>query len=122
MPLKLGTIWLYSGLIIFLFGIIFTITAIHNFASSPKDKIIIKGLYRYTRNPAYLGMIIMQTGLGIACASWLYLLLTAALMITLNAVLVSEERYLLYRYGDQYLKYKNNTSRWIGISKKIEKT
>ncbi len=121
LPLQLGTIWLNSGLIIFLFGIIFTITAIHNFATSPIDKVITKGLYHYTRNPAYLGMILMQIGLGIACASWLYLLLTAVLMITLNAVLASEERYLLYRYGNKYQKYKNSTPRWIRIPKTKEK-
>ena len=115
LPLQLGTIWLYSGLIICLFGMIFTIVAILNFATSPKDKVITTGLYRFTRNPTYIGMILMQIGLGIACSSWLYLLLTVALMILLNANLSAEERYCLYRYGDDYRKYKNNTPRWIGI-------
>jgi len=117
LPLQLGTIWLYSGLIICLFGIIFTIVAILNFATSPKDKVITKGLYRFTRNPTYIGMILMQIGLGIACASWLYLLLTVALMILLNANLSAEERYCLYRFGDDYRKYRNSTPRWIGIPK-----
>jgi len=117
LPLQLGTIWLYSGLIICLFGMIFTIVAILNFATSPKDKVITKGLYRFTRNPTYIGMILMQTGLGIACSSWLYLLLTVVLIILLNANLSAEERYCLYRYGDDYLKYKNKTPRWIGIPK-----
>jgi protein-S-isoprenylcysteine O-methyltransferase Ste14 len=117
LPLQLGTMWLYSGLIICLFGMIFTIVAILNFATSPKDKVITKGLYRFTRNPTYVGMILMQIGLGIACSSWLYLLLTVALMILLNANLSAEERYCLYRYGDDYQKYKNSTPRWIGIPK-----
>ena len=117
LPLQLGTIWLYSGLIICLFGMIFTIVAILNFATSPKDKVITKGLYRFTRNPTYIGVILMQTGLGIACSSWLYLLLTVALMILLNANLSAEERYCLYRFGDDYQKYKNITPRWIGIPK-----
>jgi protein-S-isoprenylcysteine O-methyltransferase Ste14 len=117
LPLQLGTIWLYSGLVICLFGMIFTIVAILNFATSPKNKVITKGLYRFTRNPTYIGMILMQTGLGIACSSWLYLLLTVVLIILLNANLSAEERYCLYRYGDDYLKYKNKTPRWIGIPK-----
>jgi protein-S-isoprenylcysteine O-methyltransferase Ste14 len=115
LPLQLGTIWLYSGLIIYLFGIVFTIVAILNFATSPKEKVITKGLYSFTRNPTYIGMILMQNGLGIACSSWLYLLLTVALMILFNANLSAEERYCLYRYGDDYRKYKNSTPRWIGI-------
>jgi len=121
LPLQLGTAWLYSGLIICLFGMVFTSVAILNFATSPKDKVITQGLYRFTRNPTYIGMILMQIGLGIACSSWLYLLLTVALMILLNANLSAEERYCLYRFGDDYLKYKNITPRWIGIPKSKNK-
>jgi protein-S-isoprenylcysteine O-methyltransferase Ste14 len=117
LPLQLGTVWLYSGLVICLFGMIFTSVAILNFATSPKEKVITKGLYRFTRNPTYIGMILMQIGLGIACSSWLYLLLTVALMILLNANLSAEERYCSYRYGDDYRKYKNITPRWVGIPK-----
>ena len=117
LPLQLGTVWLYSGLIICLFGMIFTSVAILNFATSPKDKVITTGLYRFTRNPSYVGMILMHIGLGIACSSWLVILLTVVMMIMLNAVLPSEERYCLYRFGDDYQKYKNKTPRWIGIPK-----
>ena len=84
LPLQLGTTWLYSGLIVYLFGIVFTVVTILNFATSPKDKVITKGLYRFTRNPMYIGMILLQIGLGIACSSWLYLLLIAVLMILLT--------------------------------------
>jgi protein-S-isoprenylcysteine O-methyltransferase Ste14 len=117
LPLQLGTIWLYSGLIICLFGMVFTIVAIMNFATSPKNKVITTGLYRFTRNPTYIGLVLMQTGIGIACSSWLYLLLTAILMIMLNTGLPSEERFCLYLYGDDYRKYMNRTPRWIGIPK-----
>lgn len=120
LPLKLGTTWLFGGLAVFLFGIIFTITAVINFATSPKDKIINKGLYRFTRNPTYIGMILMQFGITIACASWLYFLLTSTLLIMLNAILPSEERYCFYNYGEDYLEYKNKTPRWIGIPKSQE--
>ena len=121
LPLQLGTAWLYSGLTICLFGMIFTIAAILNFATSPKDKVITKGLYRFTRNPTYIGIILMQTGLGIACASWLYLLLTGILIFLMNTILPSEERYCLYRYGDNYLEYKNKTPRWMGLPNSEEK-
>ncbi len=117
LPLQLGTAWLYSGLLTFLFGIVFTIVALLNFATNPKDKVITKGLYRFSRNPMYIGMLLMQIGLGIACSSWLYLLLTVVLAIMLNAVAPSEERYCFYRYGDDYREYMNKTPRWIGIPK-----
>jgi protein-S-isoprenylcysteine O-methyltransferase Ste14 len=121
LPLQLDTTWLISGLIIYLFGIVFTIIAIRNFATSPKDKVITKGLYSVTRNPTYIGLLLMQIGLGIACSSWLYLLLAVVLAILLNANLSAEERYCLYRYGDNYQQYKNKTPRWIGIPKSEKK-
>jgi len=115
LPLRLGATWLYSGLVIYLFGMAFSIVAVVNFATSPKDKVITKGLYSISRNPMYIGLILMQVGLGIICSSWLYLVLTLVLLILLNENLSAEERYCLYRYGDSYREYMKKTPRWIGI-------
>ena len=117
LPLQLGTAWLYTGLSVYSFGAVFTIAAVLNFATSPRDKIITNGLYSASRNPMYIGLLLMQIGVGITCASWLYLLLTLVLLILLNANLSGEERYCLHRYGDDYQKYMNRTPKWIGIPK-----
>jgi protein-S-isoprenylcysteine O-methyltransferase Ste14 len=117
LPLQLETAWLYSGLLIFSFGVVFTVIAVLNFATSPRDKVITKGLYGVSRNPMYIGLLTMQIGLGITCSSWLYLVLTVVLMILLNANLSGEERYCLYKYGDAYRQYMKKTPRWIGIPK-----
>ena len=120
LPLQLDAIWLYSGLTIYLFGIVFTIVAILNFTTSPKDKVITNGLYSFSRNPMEIGMLLMQIGLGITCSSWLYLLFVVVLMILLHANSSAEERFCLYRYGDGYQKYMNRTPRWVGIPKSKE--
>ena len=120
LPLQLDAIWLYSGLTIYLFGIVFTMVALLNFTSSPKDQVITNGLYSFSRNPMAIGMLLMQIGLGITCSSWLYLLLVVVLMILLQANSSAEERFCLYRYGDDYQKYMNRTPRWIGIPKSKE--
>ena len=117
LPLQLGAIWLFSGLLIYLFGIVFNIVAVLNFATSPKNKVITKGLYGASRNPMYISVLLMQIGLGIACSSWLYLLLIVMLIILFNANSSAEERYCLYMYGDDYRKYMNRMPRWIGIPK-----
>jgi protein-S-isoprenylcysteine O-methyltransferase Ste14 len=100
--------------------LVFAVVAMLNFATSPRDKVITKGLYGISRNPMYVGLLIMYIGLGITCASWLYLLLTVVLMILLNANLSGEERYCLYRYGDDYREYLKRTPRWIGKPKSQE--
>ena len=117
LPLQLGIVWLISGLLIYLFGIVFNIVAVLNFGTSPKDKVINKGLYGVSRNPMYVGMVLTQIGLGIACSSWLYLLLTVVLVILLKINSSAEERYCLHLYGDNYRKYMKRTPRWIGIPK-----
>jgi protein-S-isoprenylcysteine O-methyltransferase Ste14 len=120
LPLQLGTMWLYSGLLVYLFGFGFLIVAVSNFATSPKDEVITKGLYGVTRNPEYIGILLIQSGLGIACASWLYLLLTVITLILFDANLSAEERYCLYKYGEEYREYKSRIPRWIGIPKSKE--
>jgi len=117
LPLQSTAIWLYGGLVSYFFGILFEIIAVLNLATSPKDRVITGGLYRFSRNPMYIGMLLMHFGLGIASASWLYIVFTLMLFFLLNEFASAEERYCLYIYGDDYLRYKNRTPRWIGIPK-----
>ena len=114
LPLKLGTAWFYVGLLVYLFGMIFSFVAAHNLNSTPADRVATKGLYRISRNPGYLGMLIFFIGIGLACASWLFLLLGAIAQILQNICLDAEERWCLETYGDAYRDYMNSTPRWIG--------
>ena len=117
LSLKLGTAWFYTGLFIYLLGlIIFTITIV-NVAFTPFGKPFTKGVYRYSRNPGYLAQIIVFVGIGIASASWFYLLLSVILILLTYLLVVIEERLTLDKLGDDYLEYMNKTPRWIGIPK-----
>jgi protein-S-isoprenylcysteine O-methyltransferase Ste14 len=117
LPLKMGTAWLYIGLIVYLFGTIFNIVAGTNLVDTPMDRPATKGLYRISRNPIYLGTFLIDIGIGIACASWLYLLLIAVSQILQYSLVSAEERWCLEKYGDAYREYMNRTPKWIGIPK-----
>ena len=78
LPLQLETAWLYSGLPIFSSGLVFTVAAILNFATSPRDKVITKGLYGISRNPMFFGAFLVFVGIGIASISWIYLTMALA--------------------------------------------
>ncbi|MFX1464651.1 MAG: methyltransferase family protein, partial [Promethearchaeota archaeon] len=117
LPLKLGTAWLNIGLFVYLFGVIFTIVAGINLDTTPVDRPATKGLYRISRNPIYLGTFLIVIGIGIACASWLFLLLIAIFIVTIHLTVVAEERWCLEKYGDAYREYMNRTPKWIGIPK-----
>jgi len=121
LPLKLGTIWFFAGFIIYLLGAIIMTAGMLSFFTTAADKLVTKGVYRFSRNPIYFGMFLIFGGTGIACVSWIFLLLTAVFIIVLHIFIVSEERSCLQKYGDPYLEYMNRTPRWIGIPKSGKK-
>ena len=117
LPFKLRTAWFYTGLFIYLLGSIFMTITIVNVASTPLGKPFTKGVYRYSRNPAYLSQIIIFFGIGIASASWLYLLLSSVLTVLTFLLIGIEERVTLDKLGESYREYMNRTPRWLGIPK-----
>ena len=120
-PLKLGTAWFYAGLPIYLVGLISYAMVWVGFATTPPDKLITKGIYRYSRNPMQLSQVIIFLGVGIATASWVFLLLSAAYIIAPLLWIDAEERHCLKFYGDAYREYMNRTPRWLGLTKSRRK-
>jgi protein-S-isoprenylcysteine O-methyltransferase Ste14 len=121
LPLKVGTAWLYIGLIVYLLGMIFNIVAGINFVNTPIDRPATEGLYRMSRNPIYLSTYLIDIGIGIASASWIYLLYVMIEIILQNITLSAEERWCLEKYGDAYREYMDKTPKWIGIPKSEKK-
>jgi protein-S-isoprenylcysteine O-methyltransferase Ste14 len=117
LPLKLDTVWFLAGFLIYLLGAIIETIAMLDFFTTAVDKPVTKGIYRFSRNPMYFGMFLIFGGTGIACVSWVFLLLTAVFVILLHISVASEERSCLQKYGNAYREYMNKTPRWIRIPK-----
>jgi protein-S-isoprenylcysteine O-methyltransferase Ste14 len=118
LPLKLGTVWFYVGLLISILGIIMGFMAGVSFATAPLDKPMTKGVYSISRHPAYFSGFLEYLGIGICCLSWVYILCAVALIISFHiGVVQSEEPSLIEKYGDAYREYMNKAPRWIGIPK-----
>jgi len=80
----------------------------------PVSHIATEGPFRYTRNPAYLSMTMMYTGIAsLANALWAIILLPVALLVIQCGVIEREERYLERKFGEEYLSYKTRVRRWI---------
>ena len=78
------------------------------------DRLVTKGIYRYTRNPQSLGWLIVNFGAAIAGYSAAALLLAAFLLAGFVAWLPVEERALEARFGEAYRRYCNQTARYFG--------
>ena len=80
----------------------------------PTKALVTTGPYRFTRNPAYLGMAVIFTGIAlVADAPWALLALPPTLAVVNWGVIVREERYLERLFGDEYVAFKRRTRRWL---------
>jgi protein-S-isoprenylcysteine O-methyltransferase Ste14 len=121
LPLKIGTAWLYVGLVLFALALVMSVITSVNYATTPLDEPVSKGVYRISRHPIYLNGFVVYMGIGIATASWVILLCAILWIGLFHFVLPSEERFLLEKYGDSYREYMNRTPKWIGLPKSGEK-
>lgn len=80
----------------------------------PTTKIIASGVFRVTRNPVYLSMILLVTGIGLILNSLWSILLAAPMGSVLCLTIIRpEERYLEGKFGDVYRAYRSETPRWL---------
>ncbi len=117
LPLRLGTMWFYIGLPITLIGLITYTVVLVNWATTPLNGPVSRGLYRYSRHPMYVTIFVFLLGLGIATASWIFLLFFIVFVVGCVAFANVEEQGCLQKYGDAYHEYMNRTPRWIGMPK-----
>lgn len=115
LPLQLGTAWFYAGLAVFLSGLVVYEVAYAAWPDTPPHEPVTRGPYRFSRHPVYMTIFVQLIGVGIASASWVFLLLTAVLIFLWRFLAIAEERFCLEKYGESYLQFMNRTPRWIGM-------
>ena len=80
----------------------------------PTMEIVTGGVYRFSRNPIYLSMMLCVLGIAF-CVDTLWILLFAVplAVVLQKGVIEPEERYLEQKFGEKYLLYKATVRRWI---------
>jgi protein-S-isoprenylcysteine O-methyltransferase Ste14 len=80
----------------------------------PTTEIVTSGVFQFSRNPIYLGMILLCLGAVFLLDSLWFVALCAPLAIVLQkGVIEPEEAYLEQKFGDKYLRYKARVRRWL---------
>jgi protein-S-isoprenylcysteine O-methyltransferase Ste14 len=80
----------------------------------PTTALVVEGPYRFTRNPIYLSMTLIYSGLAMLTnALWPLLLLPLPLQLLKRGVIEREEHYLEHKFGERYQKYKESVPRWF---------
>jgi protein-S-isoprenylcysteine O-methyltransferase Ste14 len=123
LPLPLGeTTAHYAGWALMLPGLALLAWAMRSFARAntaivpynTTTSIVPAGPYRFSRNPMYIAMAVIQSAFAVMFATaWIFILLPPVLLFIRHGVIAREERYLERKFGAGYLDYKNKVRRWL---------
>jgi protein-S-isoprenylcysteine O-methyltransferase Ste14 len=82
--------------------------------AKPALTIVRGGPFRFTRNPMYLALCLLQVALGFFLNDWITLLFVVPVALILHyGVILREERYLTAKFGEPYLELKRKVRRWL---------
>jgi protein-S-isoprenylcysteine O-methyltransferase Ste14 len=80
----------------------------------PAMALVTGGPYAITRNPIYIGFLLVYVGSAIVLTSvWALLLLVPVLVVLQRGVVMREEAYLEAKFGDAYRTYQARVRRWL---------
>lgn len=85
-----------------------------NPTSATNRKLVVVGPYRYTRNPMYLGLVIVTFGIAVLIGAWPMFLAPVAAFATANWVHIPfEEAKMRRQFGSAYDDYVGRVRRWV---------
>jgi len=112
-----GSFMIISGLIIILSAIILFKkykTTITPLKPSKATKLIVNGVYKISRNPMYLGLLLVLIGVGIMLNPIGGIFFIPLFILYLNYFqIIPEENAMIQLFKGEFLKYKRNVRRWI---------
>ena len=120
-PIPVG-LRIVVGVLLVLAGVIAIVLAKRGLKSAgqpaapgkPTTQVVEVGIYRFSRNPLYLGLIAVLPGLGLSVGIAWWVILTVPLFFMLQHLLIiPEEQYLLGRFSEQYVAYRSRVRRWL---------
>lgn len=80
----------------------------------PASALVTIGIYRFTRNPMYLGMAAIYLGAALFAHSLIAVLLLAPLLAIMDRIIIPrEEAYLSRRFGADYAAFRRQVRRWL---------
>ena len=112
------------SIIIFLIGVLILINPIFKFIKSKTtidpikfkkvNKLIISGIYKYSRNPMYLGLLMIVISTSIFYLNIFSITTPFLFYCWINRFQIKrEEIFLAEKFGKEYMSYKTKTRRWI---------
>ena len=111
-----------AGIMFFLLALWLGLRGVSNFITSgttiltmkPSSGLQQQGIYRFTRNPMYLGLICGYLGFTCFFGNWWHIIFLPVLILVIQEYVVKrEERYLHRKFGEDYQNYRKKVRRWL---------
>jgi len=112
-PVKLHTVWLWVGTMVFLVCLAVHTVAMFDFAVTPENEPVVTGVYRITRHPMQHTAVVMWFGVGVATLSWVICLACLVQPFLSYPFLRAQERACVDAYGERYLEFMERTPRYF---------
>lgn len=116
---KLATIF---GILFISIGLIFVFPAVLRFFKTKNTLITIKpakslqttGIYSFSRNPMYIGLLNIYSGLAFLLGCWWTIMFIPLVFLIITFLVIrKEELYLGRAFGKHYMEYRKKVRRWI---------
>jgi protein-S-isoprenylcysteine O-methyltransferase Ste14 len=81
---------------------------------NPTAHLVRTGPYRYSRNPDYIGQIVLYVGIALVVNTWWAIFVLPVVLVAIQfGVIRREEHYLEARFGQEYRDFKARVPRWL---------
>ena len=77
-------------------------------------EIVTKGIYAYSRNPAFVGFDLTYIGACVAFGNYVMYAFAIGAIVLMHLQILEEEKYMEETYGKSYLEYKTKVRRYLG--------
>jgi protein-S-isoprenylcysteine O-methyltransferase Ste14 len=89
-------------------------TTVNPISPEKSTNLVINSFYRFTRNPMYLGMLLVLTGTAMLFGDLSGILLLPLFIFTMNELQIKPKEIALEKiFSDQYVNYKKKVRRWL---------
>lgn len=113
------------GLVFIVVGILFFVIAMltmrdnwrAGFVSNQNTNLVTDGIYRISRNPAFVGFDLLYVGCAVVFPNGVNIAVAILAVVLFHFQILGEEKYCSETFGEQYDKYKTRTMRYVGTKK-----
>ena len=122
LPMLVPSVLQLVGFLLVILGFLLGVAALIVFRAArsgltptnSNTRLVTGGVYRFTRNPIYLGFLLILIGLSLNTGSYWGVFLAPLFIALFNRlVILPEEAYLLNKFGDHFTSYRDRVRRWI---------